>query len=165
VPPLRLELDEYRAALVERLRREAGDLDELRALWIEQRERAGLIAHLESGQTDPARLREWERRPDLNLYDLLAHHGFAAPALTRRERADGYLVAATPWLDSLDPQAAQVLRGLGNQFALGATEALESVSLWDVPEIHRAGGFYALGRLGRPAAEVVREAKGRLFSV
>lgn len=160
-----ITLDEYRAMLTERLQREAGNLDEFRSLWIEQRERSALIEHLRGGQVDPSRLREWEHCPDLDLYDLLAHHGFAVPALTRQERGDGYLIQSAPWLDSLDPQAAAVLRGFGHQFAVGGTESLESPNLWDVPEIRRAGGFYVLGRLDRPAVEIMREAKVRLFSV
>ena len=61
-------------------------------------------------------------------------------------------------------ETAIVLKGFGHQFALGGTEALESDSLWQVPEISRAGGLAALKKLGKPAA-VILEAKGRLFGV
>jgi type I restriction enzyme R subunit len=47
---------------------------------------------------------------------------------------------------------------------LGGTEALESDSLWQVPEISRAGGLAALKKLGKPAA-VILEAKERLFGI
>ncbi|WP_449422639.1 hypothetical protein [Rhodanobacter lindaniclasticus] len=41
------------------------------------------------------------------------------------------------------------LRGLGAQFAQGGTEALESESLFDVPEIAQAGGIKALRVLAK----------------
>jgi type I restriction enzyme R subunit len=40
---------------------------------------------------------------------------------------------------------------------------LETPSLWDVPEIMIAGGLAALSKVGNPA-DVMREAKGRLFA-
>ena len=64
----------------------------------------------------------------------------------------------------MDPKAAIVLKGLGHQFAQGGTEALETPALWEVPEIRLAGGLAALRGLGKPA-QVMREAKGRLFGV
>jgi type I restriction enzyme R subunit len=57
-----------------------------------------------------------------------------------------------------------VLKGLGHQFAQGGTDALESPSLWDVPEIKLAGGLNALRGVGAPV-QVMREAKARLFGV
>ena len=45
-----------------------------------------------------------------------------------------------PWT----PKAATVLRGLGHQFEIGGTEALETPALWEVPEIKNAGGLDAL---------------------
>ena len=45
------------------------------------------------------------------------------------------------WFASMDPKSAIVLKGLGHQFSLGGTDALESSALWDVPEIKFAGGI------------------------
>jgi type I restriction enzyme R subunit len=57
-----------------------------------------------------------------------------------------------------------VLKGIGHQFGLGGTDALESPELWNVPAIRRVGGLAALRPLGAPAG-VMREAKTRLFAV
>ena len=81
----------------------------------------------------------------------------------RPERRDLNLTGNNQWFAAMDVKAAAVLRGLGTQFALGGTEALETASLWDVPEIKTAGGLGALKTLGA-AAEVVKDAKGRLFA-
>jgi type I restriction enzyme R subunit len=141
---------------------EAHTLDELRALWIETRQRQALLKHLLRDNWSPEVIRDIDRMTDCDLYDFFGHHGFRAPALTRPERGGRFLTHNAPWFDAMDPSAAIVLRGLGHQFARGGTEALETPSLWDVPEIRQAGGLDALRGLGKPA-DVMREAKGRLF--
>jgi type I restriction enzyme, R subunit len=55
------------------------------------------------------------------------------------------------------------LRGLGHQFEIGGTEALETPALWEVPEIRDAGGVDSLWIIGRPV-EVMKEAKTKLFA-
>ena len=100
---------------------------------------------------------------DYDIYDLFAHHGYHARALKRTDRKIVYLEGNQPWFDAMDAGAATVLRGLGNQFELGGTEALETPTLWDVPEISEAGGLAALRILGSPVA-IMKDAKTRLFS-
>jgi len=100
---------------------------------------------------------------DYDMYDLFAHHGYHARALKRPERNVVYLKDNRLWFESIDPQAATVLRGLGHQFEVGGTEALETPSLWEVPEIKHAGGLAALRKVGEPA-KVVLDAKFRLFT-
>lgn len=67
-----------------------------------------------------------------------------------------------PWFASMEERPATVLRAFAHQFDQGGTEALETESLWDVPEIQSAGGITALKLLGKPV-EIVHEAKYRLF--
>jgi type I restriction enzyme, R subunit len=100
---------------------------------------------------------------DFDLYDFFGHHGYRARALTRPERGGQYVDSNKDWFDEMGARAAAVLRGFGQQFAQGGTDALETLALWDVPEIRMAGGLAALRGLGKPA-DVVREAKGRLFA-
>ena len=101
---------------------------------------------------------------DFDLFDFFGHHGYHARALTRSERGTLYISANAGWFGSMDAKAAIVLKGLGHQFSQGGTEALETLALWKVPEIERAGGLDALKMIGKPV-EVMREAKGRLFGV
>jgi type I restriction enzyme R subunit len=98
------------------------------------------------------------------LYDFFGHHSYHARALKRAERSELYLSGNEDWFNSADGKAAIVLRGFGQQFAQGGTDALETSTLWDVPEIRSAGGLDALRVLGAPA-QVVYEAKGRLFGL
>lgn len=159
-----IPVDEYRREVVTRVLAEANNLDDFRALWIEAPKRRGLIDHLLGDNFSPEVIREIDQMADFDLYDFFGHHGYHAKALRRPERGAHYVNAHKGWFDGMDPKAATVLRGLGNQFALGGTEALETPSLWDVPEINLAGGLSALRVVGNPV-QVMHEAKGRLFGV
>jgi len=102
---------------------------------------------------------------DFDLYDFFGHHGYHARALKRAARGELYVAQNQTWFDDMAQPAAIVLKGLGQQFAQGGTEALETPTLWEVPEIKLAGGLDALRGLGKPTPQVVHEAKGRLFGV
>jgi type I restriction enzyme, R subunit len=159
-----IPVDDYRRELVQRVVSEAHNLDDFRALWIEQQKRLQLIDHLLGDNFSPNLIRDIDQMTDFDLYDFFGHHGYHARALKRSERGDLFVHHNEAWFNSMDGQAATVLKGLGHQFAQGGTEALESTSLWDVPEIRQAGGLNALRGLGAPMV-VMREAKARLFGV
>jgi type I restriction enzyme R subunit len=158
-----IPIDEYRREMVLRVLREASDLNEFRQMWIESQKRLRLINHLLGDNLNPEFLREVDQMTDYDIYDLFAHHGYHARALKRPERKVVYLKDNLTWFESIDPKAAIVLKGLGRQFELGGTEALETTALWDVPEIKEAGGFDSLRKIGSPLA-VMTDAKQRLFA-
>ncbi len=158
-----IPVDEYRREMVKRVLREANNLDEFRQLWIETGKRQQLIDHLLRDNYSPERLRDLENMTDFDIYDLFAHHGYKARALKRPERNLVYVTANQGWFATVDPKAAVVLKGIGHQFEVGGTEALETPTLWEVPEIRNAGGLAALSRIGDPAS-VMHDAKGRLFA-
>lgn len=159
-----IPVDEYRREIIARVLREARSIDDFRTLWIETRKRKALIDHLLGDHFSPEVIREVDRMGEFDLYDFFGHHGYHARALRRPERGAQYLDANAAWFAGMDDRPAIVLRGLGRQFAQGGTEALESESLFDVPEIAQAGGVDALSVLGRPA-DVMQDAKMRLFGV
>lgn len=159
-----IPVDEYRREVIQRVLSEAHNLDDFRELWIETQKRRQLIDHLLGDNFSPEVIREIDRMSDFDLYDFFGHHGYKARAFKRPERGAHYITGNQHWFDGMDDKAAIVLKGLGHQFALGGTEALETPALWDVPEISNAGGLNALRVLGRPV-EVMLEAKGRLFGV
>ena len=157
-------LDEYRKEIITRILAEAHSIDDFRALWVQARQRRQLIAHLLGQQLDPDLIREAAHMQRFDLYDIFTHHAWHARALTRQQRADEYLQRHTPWFDSAGAAGAIILRGIGQQFAAGGTDALESKALWSVPELQRAGGLDALRALGAPA-DIIHDAKMRLFGV
>ncbi|MGZ3236628.1 MAG: hypothetical protein ACXU8A_04550, partial [Burkholderiaceae bacterium] len=110
----------------------------------------------------PDVIREIDQMNDFDLYDFFGHHGYRARALKRSERGTFFISQNQSWFDSMNNKAAIVLKGLGHQFALGGTDALETPTLWEVPEIKMAGGLNTLRLLGTPV-QIMHEAKGRLF--
>lgn len=161
---VRVPLDEYRCEMVARVLQEAATLQDFRALWVETEKRHALIQHLLGAHYQPDLVRESAQMAACDHFDLFAHYGYRERALTRRERATGYLTQQAPWFASADAGAGIVLKGLGHQFLMGGTEALESPELGNVPELRRVGGLAALKTLGRPV-DVLKEAKMRLFGV
>ena len=159
-----IPVDEYRRAVIARVVSEAHNLDDFRVLWVEAKKRRQLIDHLLGDHLSPEVIRDAEQMNDFDLYDFFGKHGYHARALTRPQRGEHYLNANAPWFADMDAKSAIVLKGLGHQFALDGTEALESSALWDVPEIRLAGGINALSALGVPA-QVMQDAKLRLFGV
>jgi type I restriction enzyme R subunit len=157
-----IPVDEYRREVVARVLSEAHNLDDFRALWVEAKRRRQLIDHLLGDQLVPEVIREAEKMNDFDLYDFFGKHGYHARALTRPKRGSEYLNANATWFADMDAKSAIVLKGLGHQFALDGTDALESGALWDVPEIKQAGGINALRVLGAPT-QVMQDAKMRLF--
>ncbi len=159
-----IPLDEYRQEMISRVLREAVTIHDFRGLWVETEKRRKLINHLLGEHYSPDTVRELMDMADCDHFDLFAHFGYREKALKRVEREDAFLEQQIPWFASMDDKAAIVVRGIGQQFGVGGTDALESSELWNVPEIRRVGGFDALRTLGKPA-EVMREAKVRLFGV
>jgi len=159
-----MPVDEYRAEVLARVLAEARNLDDFRALWVQARRRRQLIDHLLAGHLSPDAIRHADRMDDFDLFDFFGQHGYHARALTRTQRGAQYLDGQAAWFADMPRESATVLRGLGQQFARGGTEAVESAQLWALPEIARAGGLDALRRLG-PPAQVMQDAKMRLFGV
>jgi type I restriction enzyme R subunit len=159
-----IPVDEYRAEMIARVLREAATLPDLRSLWIEREKRRALINHLLGEHYSPDTVRDLVGLGDCDHFDLFAHYGYREKALKRPEREAAYLLKNEAWFVSVEPKAAVVLRGIGHQFGMGGTEALESDMLWEVPEFKKVGGLSALRSLGKPV-DVMREAKARLFGV
>ena len=159
-----IPVDEYRREVMARVLSEAQNLDDFRALWVEAKKRRSLIDHLLGDHLSPEVIRDAEQMNDFDLYDFFGKHGYHARALTRPQRGAEYINANTAWFADMDAKSAIVLKGLGHQFALDGTEALESSALWEVPEIKLAGGINALRALGAPT-QVMQDAKMRLFGV
>ena len=160
----KIPVDEYRREVIQRVLREAHNLDQFRKLWIETQKRRSLIDHLLGDNFSPEVIREIDQMTDFDLFDFFGHHGYHARALRRTERGSLYVSRHAGWFGGMDTKAATVLKGLGHQFAQGGTEALETPALWEVPEIRQAGGLVALKKIGKPV-DVMHEAKGRLFGV
>lgn len=161
---IRIPIDEYRNEIIQRVLREAHNLADFKQLWIETQKRRSLIDHILEANFSPEVIQEIDKMSEYDLFDFFGHVGYKAKALKRTERGLLYIDENKKWFDGIDKNAATVLKAFGYQFTLDGTEALETPALWQVPEIKIAGGINALKALGAPN-DVIKEAKGRLFSV
>jgi type I restriction enzyme R subunit len=101
---------------------------------------------------------------DYDLYDVLAELGYGLNPRTRRQRADAFIYKHEDWLYSLPKQTAATVTAIAAQFAGSGTEALENPHIFQTPDVMKAGGLAALGAAGKPAGELLRETKERMFA-
>lgn len=156
-------LEAYKERLAARLAAEVRTLDDFRCRWEDPAERERILAALPDGERSAALVRTLSEQGDYDLYDVLADLAYGLAPRTRRERADAFLYKHAAWLDSLPPVTAATLKALAAQFARNGTDELENPQVFRTPAVLKAGGLSALKVLGG-AAEVLREAKRRLFA-
>ena len=158
-----IPVDEYRQEMIQRVLSEASNLDEFRQIWVESQRRKQFIKHLRGSHYNPELIRNFDKMTEYDNYDILVYHSYHARALKKKDRGILYVNNNADWFKTMNPKAAAVLKALGQQFSIGGTEALESQSLWQVPDIADQDGLYALENIGKPS-EVMIQAKERLFA-
>lgn len=156
-------VEEYKERLAARLVEEAPTLENFRACWIEPSKRRELLGHLPDAGRSAILVQKLEAMDDYDLYDVLAELGYGLAPRTRTERAEAFTYKHKAWLGGLPPETAATLKALTAQFARAGTESLENPHIFDLPEVHQAGGLAALRVLGEPA-RILRETKERIFA-
>lgn len=156
-------VEEYKARLAEQLVREAPTLDQFREVWVRPADRRALIEHLPEAGRSALLVSELEGMTDCDLYDVLGELGYGLAPKTRVERAGAFGYKHAGWLADLPQRAARTVRALANQFALAGTEGLENPTIFQTPDVVRAGGLPALKLVGKPA-DVLMETKHRMFA-
>jgi type I restriction enzyme R subunit len=156
-------VEEYKERLAARLVAEAPTLEGFRACWIEPSKRRELLGRLPDAGRSAILVQKLEAMDDYDLYDVLAELGYGLAPRTRSERAQAFAYKHEGWLTTLPPQTAATLKVMVAQFARAGTDSLENPHIFDLPEVHQAGGLAALRVLGEPA-RILRETKERIFA-
>lgn len=156
-------VEEYKQRLAAGLVAETSTLERFRERWISPKDRLELLSGLPDGVRSALLVRSLEDMNDYDLYDVLAELGYGLAPRTRTGRAEAFTYKHAGWLDAIPKRAALTIKALAAQFAVGGTEALENVHVFDAPEVRRAGGFEALKAFGKPA-DALRETKARMFA-
>jgi type I restriction enzyme, R subunit len=155
-------VEEYKARLAASLVQQTPTLEQFRTRWISPRDRLDLLSGLPEGVRSAQLVRTLEDMSAYDLYDVLAELGYGQAPRTRAERAEAFAYKQAAWLAAI-PKRAAAIKALAGQFAIGGTDALENVHVFEAPEVRRAGGLDALKAFGKPA-DALREAKARMFS-
>jgi type I restriction enzyme R subunit len=159
-----ITVEEYKARLAERLIEEAATLEKFRVRWVRPKDRRALIDSLVKAGLPPKTLQLVGDMMEYDLYDVLAELGYGLNPRTRQQRAEAFTYKHEDWLMSLPKQTSATVGAIASQFAKGGTEGLENPHIFETPEVKRAGGIDALGASGRPAGDLLRETKERMFA-
>jgi type I restriction enzyme R subunit len=159
-----MPLEEYRQMVAERLAEEVPDLDALRLRWLDPSKRQALLDSLPGGERSARLLQKLDELVDCDLYDVLAQETYGVAPKTRQERAEALMYKHADWLKTLPQKAAGLIKALAGQFAKGGIGELESIRVFQTPEVSRAGGVEALRELGTDAPSVLHTTKKRLLA-
>jgi type I restriction enzyme, R subunit len=156
-------LEAYREMLAAKIADEAPDLAAFRAIWVDPDRRRHLLANLPESGKSAEKLRLVEGMTDYDLYDVLGSAAYGLDPRTKPGRADAFLFKARTWLDDLPLDTAATVKAMARQFGVSGTDALESLYIFQVPEVRAAGGLDALKRAGAPR-DLLTETKKRMFA-
>ncbi len=159
-----IPVEEYEQRLAEKLTEVAPSLDELRTRWIWPDRRRDLLERLPGDGASVRLLRCLRDQEACDLYDVLAELGYGAAARSRAERAAAFSYKHRQWLKGLPPKAEQVLYAMARQFERGGIEELETINIFDAPEVKVAGGFEAIKSLPMSPGDLIIETKTRLLA-
>ena len=155
-------VEEYRKKLAENLVQKVENLELLREMWINPKDRTHLIEALPGGEKGALMLRQLLDLEDCDLFDFLANVGFGIDPKTREERVFAFNYKNKDWLMSLPSDTSKVLSALAKQFKENGIEELENPNVFEINEIKIAGGVKALARV-MLAAKAIFEVKRRLL--
>lgn len=156
-------IEEYQEWLAQKLVEEVPTPAEFRARWVVRDERHLLLRGLVESGVSPILVRKIREMEEYDLFDVLGELGYGFNPRTRMMRVADFSVKQEAWLNGMPSQTAVAVKAIANQFALSGTDVLEDGTLFDVPDIRKAGGLKALKLLGKPA-DVLQETKVRLFT-
>jgi type I restriction enzyme R subunit len=156
-------IEEYKEHLAAKLVEEAASLDQFRATWVHPSERKELLGRMPDAGRSVLVVRELEDMAAYDLYDVLAELGYGAAPRTRAERADAFTYKNESWLNEMPPSTSATIKAVAAQFKRGGTDELESLHIFQTPEVIRAGGLAGLRQYGTPS-EILSQTKERMFA-
>ena len=111
-------------------------LDSFLQSWNEAEKKQAIIEELESQGLSFEELKE-ETKTDLDIFDLICHIAYDAPALTRRERAEN--VKKRNYWTKYGDKARTVLNALLEKYAESGIENIESMKILTVDPLKELG--------------------------
>ena len=111
-------------------------LDNFLQVWNEADKKQAIIAELEKQGIIFEELK-MELKKELDIFDLICHIAWDAPALTRRERAEN--VRKRNYWTKYGNKARSVLKALLDKYATSGIEDIEDMKVLTVPPITELG--------------------------
>ena len=161
--PMPLTLEQYKQRLAAGLVADIPALDDFRETWIDPPRRQEMLNRLPDQGRAPRLVQHLADMDNYDIYDVLADLAYGQSPQTREARADAFAHKNRDWLAQMPETAANAIRAIVTQFALGGTENLENRGIFRTPAIQEAGGLTALRDYGEPR-DALTETKRRMFS-
>ena len=159
-----VSIEEYEQKIRDALVNEVGDIEELKARWVDPERRREAMRVLPDDTRSANLLREVAAMHDYDLFDVLAHIVFGFRPLTRIDRARTFETNNRSWLEPLPDQTRNTILAIVSQFGKGGIENLEHSGMLNTPEVVNAGGGRALaGYPDGDAGEALQDVKRRIF--
>ena len=136
-------LEEYKQRLAAKLVEDIPALDAFRSTWIDPSLRREMMGRLPDSGRAPLIVRDLADMEDFDLYDVLAEVAYGQAPKTRVDRAGAFEYKNRGWLTAMPHAAADALRAIASQFALGGTDNLENLQIFSTPSVAGAGGLAA----------------------
>lgn len=156
-------LEQYKEQLAAKLVMDIPALDTFRAIWIDKDRRREMMNRLPDKGMAPYILQDLTDMDDYDLYDVLADIGYGQAPKTRAGRAEAFRYKNQAWLHTMPARTAETIQAIASQFSRGGTGTLEKRTIFDTPEVARAGGLKALKDYGDPR-KIFSETKKRMFA-
>ena len=139
-------------------------LDNFLQAWNDAEKKQAIIEELENQGLSFAELKE-EIKSDLDIFDLICHIAWDAPALTRRERAEN--VRKRNYWTKYGDKARTVLEALLQKYSEEGIENLESMKVLTTPPLDQLGTATELVNAfgGKPQyLAAIRELEAEIYS-
>lgn len=117
------------------------DWEDFQAAWQDPQQRQSLVEQLARSSIYPDVLVEVLDEKDVDEFDLLAHLAYGRQLRNRHERAKSFQNKENAWLQTLKPQAREVLLALLQKYELGGLKQLTD------PNIFRVSPFREMGEV------------------
>jgi len=149
----RLRTVEYTTFAAEGVRTLYATSDEMRPLWLDERQRRFLIETLREQGIDLDTLLDATGRPDADPFDALCHVAWGAPLRTRRERADHVRKYHADFFDRYGPKARAILDALLDKYTTYGPDQLAMPDALKLPPMSDYGNVVEIAGLfgGLPA--------------
>lgn len=120
------------------IRKKFNTLDSFLQTWDKAEQKKAVIEELRNAGIFIDELQE-EVSKDMDIFDLICHVAFDAPALTRKERASN--VKKRNYFTKYGEKAKQVLEALLDKYASEGIENLEDITVLKLPEFQQYGSL------------------------
>ena len=137
-------------------------LDNFLQTWNDAEKKRAIIEELEN---QGIIFEEYEIKNDLDIFDLICHIAWDAPALTRKERAEN--VRKRNYWTKYGDKARKVLETLLDKYAESGIENIESMKILTTPPLDKLGTATELVGLfgGKPQyLAAIRELEAEIYS-